>query len=196
MPARATRRITAAPRPAAAVGEGKRKGSAAGGKRRQTIELPGPGDGGVIRDPVALGTLAFDLLNDLNNNPNPLAKPTALFLMKIPGWLEFLGEVANARGENFSRDVKNTLRDDVLVDLGKTQTAEAIAKLIPDDAKGRSADELLSLNPYDPGTLKHKARLVLKYGRAVTIDAPRIQQILDDAKKLKIRSDLISGSPA
>src|SRR6266496_1272743 len=112
MPARApSRRIATAPaRPAATARAGKRqpkrKAIATGGKRRQAIELPGPGDGGVIRDPFTLGTLAFDLLNDLNNNPNPLAKPTAIFLMHTKGCLEFLGEVANARGENVGLYVK------------------------------------------------------------------------------------------
>ena len=190
--ARAPRRIAAAPRSAKAaarVGDRKpkRRGDATRWKRRPVIALSGPGDGGVIGDPEALGTLAFDLLNDLNNHPNPLAKPTALFLIQTKGWLEFLGEVANARGKDFSLYVKHKLRDKVIADLGrdigKEDTAKTIAKLIGDDAADRTAYELTTENPHDPGTPKYKARQILMFNGAVTIGAPRIDQILEPDSK-------------
>ncbi len=177
------------PKAAVRAGDGKRNRKrkvSQGGRRRQAVALSGPGDGGVISDPVALGELVYDFLNKLKNDPHPLAGKTVLFLSQTKGYFEYLGEVANGQGENFSRDVKQMLRDEVLLDLDKTETPAAIAKLIDDGARGRSAIDLLTENPHVPGTREYKARQFLKFNGGVTIDQPRIEQILKISKSRRI----------
>ena|SRR6266567_2128283 len=131
-------------------------------------------------DPVARAALLFELFHDLaHNHRNPVAKRIVkLWVMHVDAALEYLGEEANARGENFGRDIRQALRNTVLRDLAKTKTAKAIAEAIANEASGHSAIELLTENPYEPGSDKHKIRQVLMFNGGSTIGERRIDQIL------------------
>ena len=124
---------------------------------------------------VELASAVFELLHELGSSENPVSRATASYLREASGYIEYIGEHANAQGEDFSRGVRLARRNKLLRELGRNSVP--LAGELDKHAAGKSA-AYWNTNPFPEYDRRHKLHEVLRLNKGRPIKERQLRNIL------------------